>query len=222
MPAKTVREQKPGVFIYDLGQNISGVIRLKVRGKPGDKVTIRYAEVLHNDGRLSTENLRCARAVDTYTLKGDPAGETWVPEFTYHGFQYVELTGFPGTPGLEAVTGIVIHSDTPRCGGFECSDAMLNKLYQNMVWTQRSNFFEMPTDCPQRDERMGWTGDAQIYVRAATLNADIASRLSGLRPSPACQAQRTSRRRLDGRGSDLPVDHLAGIRRHASHCQTLA
>jgi alpha-L-rhamnosidase len=175
MAAKTVREHQPGVFIYDLGQNISGVIRLKVKGKAGDKVTIRHAEMLHNDGRLSTENLRCARAVDTYILKGDPAGEMWTPEFTYHGFQYVELTGFPGTPGLDAVTGIVIHSDTPMHGSFESSDPMLNKLYQNMVWTQRANFFEMPTDCPQRDERMGWTGDAQIYVRAATFNADIAS-----------------------------------------------
>jgi alpha-L-rhamnosidase len=172
---KTVTEHKPGVFIFDLGQNISGVVRLKVKGKAGDKVTIRHAEVLHNDGRLSTENLRCARAVDTYTLKGDPAGETWTPEFTYHGFQYVELTGFPGKPGVDAVTGIVIHSDTPLHGSFECSDPMLNRLYQNMVWTQRANFFEMPTDCPQRDERMGWTGDAQIYVRAATFNADIAS-----------------------------------------------
>lgn len=173
--AKTVREHKPGVFIFDLGQNISGVVRLKVKGKAGDRVIIRYAEVLHNDGRLSTENLRCARAVDTYILRGDPAGENWTPEFTYHGFQYVELIGYPGKPGLDAVTGVVIHSDTPRHGSFECSDPMLNKLYQNIVWTQRANFFEMPTDCPQRDERMGWTGDAQIYVRAATYNADIAS-----------------------------------------------
>ncbi|NJR41942.1 MAG: family 78 glycoside hydrolase catalytic domain, partial [Akkermansiaceae bacterium] len=175
MAPKTVREHQPGVFIFDLGQNISGVVRLKVKGKAGDKVKIRYAEVLHNDGRLSTENLRCARSVDTYILKGDPAGEMWTPEFTYHGFQYIELTGFPGQPGLDAVTGIVIHSDVPYHGTFESSDPMLNRLYQNMVWTQRANFFEMPTDCPQRDERMGWTGDAQIYVRAATFNADIAS-----------------------------------------------
>ena len=172
---KSVREHAPGVHIFDLGQNISGVIRLKVKGKAGDKVTIRYAEVLHNDGRLSTENLRCARAVDTYILKGDPNGEAWTPEFTYHGFQYVELTGFPGTPDKNAVTGIVLHSDTPLHGKFKCSDPMLNQLHSNMVWTQRGNFFEMPTDCPQRDERMGWTGDAQIYVRAATFNADIAA-----------------------------------------------
>jgi alpha-L-rhamnosidase len=171
----SVREIAPGAHVFDLGQNISGVVRLKVKGKAGDKVRIRHAEVLHGDGRLSTENLRCARATDTYILKGDPAGETWTPEFTYHGFQYIELTGFPGTPDRDAVTGIVIHSDTPRHGRFECSDPMLNRLYQNILWTQRANFFEMPTDCPQRDERMGWTGDAQIYVRAATYNADIAA-----------------------------------------------
>ena len=172
---KSVKEQASKVFVFDLGQNISGVVRLKVKGKAGDKIKIRYAEMLHKDGRLSTENLRCARAVDTYILKGDPNGETWTPEFTYHGFQYVELTGFPGTPDVSAVTGIIIHSDTPRHGSFECSDPMLNQLHRNMVWTQRANFFEMPTDCPQRDERMGWTGDAQIYVNAATFNADISA-----------------------------------------------
>lgn len=175
LSAISVREHAPDIHIFDLGQNISGVIRLRVKGQAGDKVTIRHAEMLHLDGSMSTENLRCARAVNTYTLRGDPDGEEWIPEFTYHGFQYVELSGFPETPDLSAVTGIVLHSDTPMHGAFECSDPMLNKLYQNIVWTQRGNFFEMPTDCPQRDERMGWTGDAQIYVRAATFNADIAS-----------------------------------------------
>ena len=170
-----VTEHKPGVWIFNLGQNISGIVRLKVKGKAGDKVTIRYAEVLHADGRLSTENLRCARSVDTYTLRGDARGETWEPCFTSHGFQYVELTGFPGKPGKDSVTGIVIHSDTPLTGSFKCSDPMLNRLYQNIVWTQRANFCDVPTDCPQRDERMGWTGDAQIYVRAATCNADISA-----------------------------------------------
>ncbi|MFK7851514.1 MAG: family 78 glycoside hydrolase catalytic domain [Akkermansiaceae bacterium] len=171
----SVTEHKKGVWIFNLGQNISGIVRLKVKGKAGDKVTIRYAEMLHNDGRLSTENLRAARSVDSYTLKGDPKGEVWTPEFTYHGFQYVELTGFPGTPTKDSVTGIVIHSDTPFHGKFECDDPMLNQLHSNIEWTQRGNFFDLPTDCPQRDERMGWTGDAQIYVRAATYNADIAS-----------------------------------------------
>ena len=175
MPARSVVKRPDGTYIFDLGQNISGVIRLKVRGQAGDRITIRHAEILHQDGRMSTENLRCARAVDTYILKGDPGGETWTPEFTYHGFQFVELSGLRGEPEKDAVTGIVLHSDTPFHGHFECSDPMLNRLYQNILWTQRGNFFEMPTDCPQRDERMGWTGDAQIYVRAATFNADIAS-----------------------------------------------
>lgn len=171
----SVREHQPGVFIFDLGQNISGIARLQVKGSAGDKVRLRFAEILHADGRLSTENLRCARSVDTYTLKGDPAGETWSPSFTYHGFQFIEVTGYPGIPTVDDVTGLVIHSDTPMVGTFECSDPMLNRLHQNIHWTQRANFFEMPTDCPQRDERMGWTGDAQIYVKAATYNADIAS-----------------------------------------------
>ena len=171
-----VTEHKPGVLIFDLGQNISGVVRLKVKGKAGDKVTIRYAEMLHTDGRLCTENLRCARAVDTYMLKGDPDGETWTPDFTYHGFQYVEAHRLSRHPRHRTPSpASCIHSDTPLHGSFECSDPMLNRLYQNMVWTQRANFFEMPTDCPQRDERMGWTGDAQVYVRAATYNADIAA-----------------------------------------------
>jgi alpha-L-rhamnosidase len=112
--------------------------------------------------------------VDTYTLKGDPDGETWTPEFTFHGFQYVELTGFPGTPArCRHRHRHPLRHPAARLLRVLRPDAQ--PLYQNMVWTQRANFFEMPTDCPQRDERMGWTGDAQIYVRAATCNADIAS-----------------------------------------------
>jgi alpha-L-rhamnosidase len=131
--------------------------------------------MLHPDGRLMTENLRKARATDGYVLRGDPQGETFVPRFTFHGFQYVEVTGYPGKPDLEAITGIVLHSDTPLASGFECSDPMVNRLFKNIVWTQRANFLDLPTDCPQRDERFGWTGDAQIYVRAATYNADVAA-----------------------------------------------
>lgn len=170
-----VTEHKPGTFIFNLGQNISGLARLNVKGKAGDKVILRYAEMLHQDGRLSTENLRCARAVDTYILKGDPAGEAYLPSFTFHGFQYVEVTGYPGTPTLDDITGVVIHSDTSMVSSFSCSDPMLNQLHSNITWTQRANYFEIPTDCPQRDERMGWTGDAQVYIKAATYNADIAS-----------------------------------------------
>jgi alpha-L-rhamnosidase len=170
-----ITEPQPGTYIFDLGQNFAGIARLKVKGPAGTKVRLRFGEMLHPDGRLMTENLRRARATDTYILRGDPAGETWQPRFTYHGFQYVEVTGYPGKPGLDAITGVVIHSDTPLTSKFECSDPVVNRVYQNAVWTQRANFVELPTDCPQRDERLGWMGDAQIYVRAATYHADVAS-----------------------------------------------
>jgi alpha-L-rhamnosidase len=169
----TVTEQKPGVFIFDMGQNFAGVVRLKVKGPAGTAVQLRYGEMLYPDGRLMTENLRRARAIDHYILRGDDAGETWTPRFTYHGFRYVELTGYPGKPDLDAVTGVVIQSDTPRVSKFECSDPMANQLFKNINWTQRANFVDIPTDCPQRDERLGWMGDAQIYVRTACDNADV-------------------------------------------------
>ena len=167
-------EPKPGVYIFNLGQNFAGVVRLQVRGPAGTTVRLRHGEMLHPDGTLMTENLRRARATDTYILRGDPQGEVWSPRFTYHGFQYVEVTGYPGQPPLEAITGLVLHSDTPLTSGFECSDPVLNRLFTNIVWTQRANFVDLPTDCPQRDERLGWTGDAQIYIRTATYNADTA------------------------------------------------
>lgn len=168
-------EPAQGTAIFDLGQNIAGVVRLRVRGTEGTTVRVRHGEMLHPDGRLMTENLRRARATDTYVLRGDPDGETWTPRFTYHGFQYVEVTGLPEPPDLSAVTGLVVHSDTPLASSFECSDDVANRIYQNVVWTQRANFVEVPTDCPQRDERFGWTGDAQIFVRAAAYNADVAA-----------------------------------------------
>ena len=170
-------EPKPGTYIFNLGQNFAGIVRLKIKpgGKAGDRIMLRFGEMLHRDGTLMTENLRKARAHDYYVLKGDRKGETYTPRFTFHGFQYVEVTGYPGKPALDAITGIVLHSDTPFTSAFECSDPMVNRLFKNIVWTQRANFLDLPTDCPQRDERFGWTGDAQIYVRAATYNADAAA-----------------------------------------------
>ncbi len=175
LPARKITEPKPGVFIFDLGQNFAGIIRLKVKGSAGTQLKLRYGEMLHPDGRLMTENLRRARATDFYTLRGDAKGETWTPRFTYHGFQFVEITGLPEKPSLDAVTGLVLHNDTPLVGEFGCSDEVLTKFWKNTQWTQRANFIEMPTDCPQRDERLGWMGDAQIYVRAASYNADVAA-----------------------------------------------
>ncbi len=170
-----ITEPSPGTYIFNMGQNFSGVARLKVRGSEGTKIQIRYGEMLHPDGRLMTENLRKAKATDVYILRGTGADEIWTPRFTYHGFQFVELSGFEEKPSLDTIEGIVLHSDTPLTSSFECSDSMVNQLFKNVTWTQRANFFELPTDCPQRDERFGWTGDAQIYVRTATYNADTAA-----------------------------------------------
>jgi len=183
VPVRAIQEIKPiaitspadGVYIFNLGQNFAGVARLKVTGPAGTRVRLRYGEMLHPDGRLMTENLRKARATDFYILRGDLNGETYQPRFTFHGFQYVELTGYPGKPDLETITGVALQSDTPLTSGFECSDPMVNRLFKNIVWTQRANFIDLPTDCPQRDERFGWTGDAQIYVGTATYNADVAA-----------------------------------------------
>ncbi len=173
---KTVKitQPKPGVFVYDLGQNFSGWVRLRVTGPTGQKVTMRFAEMLNPDGTVYTTNLRSAQCTDTYTLKGGSL-ETWEPRFTFHGFRYVEVTGYPGKPSKSAITGIVLHSDAELTSTFECSNPMLNKLQLNTVWGQRSNYFEVPTDCPQRDERMGWSGDAQVFIGSATYNMDIAA-----------------------------------------------
>ena len=175
LAAKGITEPKPGVFIFDLGQNFAGVVRLKINGAAGTQVRLRYGEMLHADGTIMTENLRKARATDFYTLRGDVAGETWSPRFTYHGFQFVEVTGLAERPALDAITGLVLHNDNPAAGDFECSDPALTQFARNTQWTQRANFVEVPTDCPQRDERLGWMGDSQAYVRTASFNADVSA-----------------------------------------------
>ena len=162
-------------WIFDLGQNMVGRVRIKMTGKTGETITLRYGETLNPDGSLYTANLRSARATDYYTLRGDPNGETYEPHFTFHGFRYVELAGFPGIPMREILSGIVLHSATPPTGSFECSNPLLNQLQHNIVWGQKGNFLEIPTDCPQRDERMGWTGDAQVFIRTAAFNMNVAA-----------------------------------------------
>jgi alpha-L-rhamnosidase len=171
---KTVREQKPGSWIYDLGQNMVGVVRLKVSDPAGARITLRHAEMLNPDGSLYTTNLRGASSIDQYVCKGDGV-EVWQPRFTFHGFRYVEITGLTGRPKRDAVTGIVIGTDTPRTGEFACSDARLNQLQSNIQWGQRGNYISVPTDCPQRDERLGWMGDAEVFIRTAAYNADVAA-----------------------------------------------
>ncbi|QNN24694.1 family 78 glycoside hydrolase catalytic domain [Planctomycetales bacterium ZRK34] len=169
--AKSITQPTPGAWVLNMGQNFAGFARLKVRGKAGQKIMLRFAERLNPDGTIYTTNLRSARTTDVYICKGGGV-ETWSPRYTFHGFQYVEITGLEGKPAEDTVTGIAISSDTPVVGEFTCSDPMLNQLHSNIYWTQRANFIDIPTDCPQRDERLGWTGDAQVYVRTATLNTD--------------------------------------------------
>lgn len=170
--AKKVTEPTKGVYVLDLGVNFAGVVRLTVQGQPGQKITLRFAERLNPDGTIYTTNLRGARATDTYVCKGGGL-EVWEPRMTFHGFQYVEVAGLAQPPGPDTVVGRALSSDTAVTGAFQCSDPMLNQLHKNIVWTQRANFIDIPTDCPQRDERLGWTGDAQVYVRTASLNADV-------------------------------------------------
>jgi alpha-L-rhamnosidase len=170
----SVAEAGPGRFIFDLGQNITGWVRLRLRGKAGTRVTLRHGERLNPDGSLYTENLRRAKATDVYILKGKRE-EVWEPRFTFHGFQYVELTGLPTIPSRSAVTGCVVHSATLPAGHFECSHAGVNRLWLNSLWSQRGNFLSVPTDCPQRDERLGWMGDAQVFLRTASYNMDVAA-----------------------------------------------
>ncbi len=171
-PQKIVKTPR-GETVFDMGQNMVGWVRIKVNGQKGDKVVLKFAEVLDKDGNFYTENLRSAKATDTFILKG---GETEIfePHFTFHGFRYVKLEQFPGISDLNCLKGIVIHSDMLQTGSFSCSDSLINRLQHNIQWGQRGNFLDVPTDCPQRDERLGWTGDAQVFAPTAAFNFDVA------------------------------------------------
>ena len=172
-PPKKIEIWPAAIWIIDLGQNMVGRVRLHVRGKAGQVVRLRFAEVINKDGTLYTENLRAARQTDHYILRGDARSETWESRFTFHGFRYVEISGHPDVLLPDAITGIVLHSDTPRTGTFSCSDPLINQLQSNIDWGQRGNFLEVPTDCPQRNERLGWMGDAQVFARTAAWNRNV-------------------------------------------------
>jgi alpha-L-rhamnosidase len=160
-----------GKTILDFGQNLVGWLSIKVKGEAGHMVTLRHAEVLEN-GELGTRPLRFAEATDRYTLRGG-GSETWEPRFTFHGFRYVEVNDWPGDLNLADIQAVVLHSDMARTGWFECSDPLLNRLHQNVVWSMRGNFLDVPTDCPQRDERLGWTGDLQVFAPTASFLYDV-------------------------------------------------
>lgn len=166
------QEIKPGVLVYDMGQNMVGWCRLKVRGSAGLTVRLRFAETVNPDGSLYMANLRGAQVTDSYTLRG-VGKEIWEPRFTYHGFRYVEVTGLPGIATLAALEGRVVHDDLARAGEFNCSNELLNQIYTNVFWGTRGNYRSMPTDCPQRDERQGWLGDRSEECRGESYLFDI-------------------------------------------------
>jgi len=171
---KFLHRSGAGGLIFDLGQNMAGHVRLEVEAPRDAVFTLRHAEALQPDGELYTANLRWALATDTYISRG--GRQTFEPRFTVHGFRYVEVSAPAGIgPEHLRLTGIAVHSDMPVVGMFECGSQMLNQLQSNIVWTQRSNFLSVPTDCPQRDERMGWLGDAQVFFNTATYNMDTSA-----------------------------------------------
>ena len=174
LTAVSLTEPRPGVWVYDFGQNQAGVERVRAQGPAGTKIRLRFAEILNADGTLYTENLRTAKATDDFTLDGKGV-EEFTPQFTYHGYRYAELTGLPTAPGKDAVTAVVFHTDAPFGAQFKTSNAMIDKLWSNILWGQRSNFMSVPTDCPQRDERLGWMADAQVFWRTASYNMNLAA-----------------------------------------------
>jgi len=172
LPAKAVTNPKPGIFIYDLGQELAGVAKLRISGTAGTDVQIRFGEILNTDGTLYVENLRNAKATDHYILSGNGV-EEYQPSFTFHGFRYLEVSGLAAAPSLQDVSAIAFHTDAPMTGHLKTGSPMINQLWSNIVWGQRSNFVSVPTDCPQRDERLGWSADAQVFWRAASFNMDL-------------------------------------------------
>ncbi|MFA6959701.1 MAG: family 78 glycoside hydrolase catalytic domain [Opitutaceae bacterium] len=168
---RQVTEPAAGVYLFDLGQNISGWARLRWIGRKGQVITLRFGEMLNADGSLYTANLRTAKATDSYTF-GEEGLADWQPRFTFHGFRYVEVSGLGRAPDEETITGIVVHNAMRPTGVFHCSDQRVNQLESNIRWGLRSNFLEIPADCPQRDERLGWAGDIQIFSKTAAFFYD--------------------------------------------------
>lgn len=171
-PVSLFRTPK-GETVLDFGQNMVGWVRFRVSGPRGSRVLLHHAEILDKDGNLYTENLRSAKETVDYRLKGEGV-ETFEPHFTYQGFRYVHVAEYPGKVKMEDFEGVVLHSGMAKTGGFRCSDDLVNKLQHNILWGQKGNFVDVPTDCPQRDERLGWTGDAQVFARTACFNMDTA------------------------------------------------
>ena len=167
-----INQPRPGVYVFDMGQNMVGWCGLHATGSRGTRIRLRHAETLRSNGMLYTDNLRSARATDTYVLDGS-GSEFYHPRFTYHGFRYVELTGFPGTPTLSTIVGQVVHDALDEHADFVTSNDLLNRIYKNVLWGTRGNYRSIPTDCPQRDERQGWLGDRSAESKGETFMFNV-------------------------------------------------
>lgn len=168
-----ITQPAPGIYIFDSRQNHSGWVRLRVKGPAGTVITVRHGEALNPDGSLYVPNLRNAWQIDRYILRGGQ--ETFEPHFTIHGYRYIEVSGLPEPPEADTVVARVVHSSSPEVSQFSTSSTYLNKLMSTILWTQRSNMIGIPTDCPQRDERLGWTGDELTFSQTAIFNMDMAA-----------------------------------------------
>jgi len=162
-----------GDQLIDFGQNLVGWVMVKAKGHAGDRIMVSHAEVLDKNGNFYTDNLRRARATDTFILKGGQGEEVFEPHFTFHGFRFIKIEGYPGEIDPSAFTAVALYSNMSKTGEFHCSNPMINQLQHNIQWGQRGNFLDVPTDCPQRDERLGWTGDAQVFSRTAAYNMGV-------------------------------------------------
>lgn len=171
LSAKKVWKDPDGNWLADFGQNITGLVELTIQGEPGQEIRIRHAELLDREGRFYPDTLRTAKSHDSYILNGEL--QTLMPHFTFHGFRYIAVDGIRD-PKPEMFTACAMHSDMPKTGSFTCSNEMVNRLQENISWSMRDNFFDIPTDCPQRDERLGWMGDAQVFAGTAAFNRNTA------------------------------------------------
>ena len=231
LTAVAMTQPKPGVYVYDFGQNQAGVERVRVQGPAGTTIRLRFAEILNANGTLYTENLRTAKVTDYFTLNGKGV-EEFTPQFTYHGYRYAEMTGLPTAPAKDAVTAVVFHTDAPFAAQLKTGNQIVNKLWSNILWGQRSNFMSVPTDCPQRDERLGWMADAQVFWRTASYNMNLAAftrkyagdmrgtlvgtPIYGIYAPGDSEREYGHRRRVERRGRDYSVDLVAAERRHKS------